>query len=48
MGNEGGGSAFTWHGRRELVSHIHEQLDELVAARDQMEHLVRIISRGRF
>lgn len=44
MGNEGGGSAFTWQGRRELVSQIHEQLDELVAARDQMEHLVRVIS----
>ena len=44
MGNEGGGSAFTWHGRRELVSQIHEQLDELVAARDQMEQLVRVIS----
>ncbi|ORV54774.1 ATPase [Mycobacterium europaeum] len=44
MGNEGGGSAFTWQGRRELVSQIHEQLDELVAARDQMEQLVRVIS----
>ncbi|OBG81880.1 SpoIIE family protein phosphatase, partial [Mycobacterium sp. E3305] len=45
MGNEGGGgSAFTWQGRRELVSQIHEQLDELVEARDQMEQLVRVIS----
>lgn len=45
MVNEGGGgSAFTWQGRRELVSQIHEQLDELVEARDQMEQLVRVIS----
>ncbi|MEB4211377.1 SpoIIE family protein phosphatase [Mycobacterium sp. 94-17] len=35
--------AFTWHGRRELVSRMHDQLDELVAARDQMEQLVRVI-----
>ncbi|OBF12262.1 ATPase [Mycobacterium sp. ACS4054] len=45
MGNEGGGgSAFTWQGRRDMVSQIHEQLDELVEARDQMEQLVRVIS----
>jgi serine phosphatase RsbU (regulator of sigma subunit)/anti-sigma regulatory factor (Ser/Thr protein kinase) len=44
MGNDDRGeSAFTWQGRRELVSRIHEQLDELVAARDQMEQLVRVI-----
>ncbi|QNI07643.1 SpoIIE family protein phosphatase [Mycobacterium kubicae] len=36
-------SAFTWQGRRSLVSRIHEQIDELVAARDQMEDLVRVI-----
>lgn len=44
MDNDRGGSAFTWEGRRELVSQIHEQLDELVEARDQMEQLVRVIS----
>lgn len=36
-------SAFTWQGRRELVGPVHEQLDELVAARDQLEQLVRVI-----
>ncbi len=36
-------SAFTWQGRRGLVSRVHAQLDELVAARDQMEQLVRVI-----
>jgi serine phosphatase RsbU (regulator of sigma subunit)/anti-sigma regulatory factor (Ser/Thr protein kinase) len=36
-------SAFTWQGRRELVGRMHDQLDELVAARDQMEQLVRVI-----
>jgi serine phosphatase RsbU (regulator of sigma subunit)/anti-sigma regulatory factor (Ser/Thr protein kinase)/transcriptional regulator with GAF, ATPase, and Fis domain len=36
-------SAFTWQGRRDLVSRMHDQLDELVAARDQMEQLVRVI-----
>ncbi len=43
MADEGGESAFTWQGRRELASQVREQLDELVAARDQMEHLVRVI-----
>lgn len=38
-----GESALTWLGRRELVKQMHEQLDELVAARDQMEQLVRVI-----
>ncbi|WP_041782070.1 SpoIIE family protein phosphatase [Mycolicibacterium chubuense] len=38
-----GETAFTWRGRRQLVSRMHEQLDELVAARDQMEHLIRAI-----
>ncbi|MCK0175418.1 MULTISPECIES: SpoIIE family protein phosphatase [Mycobacteriaceae] len=36
-------SAFTWPGRRELVTRMHEQLDELVAVRDQMEQLVSVI-----
>src|ERR1700733_11577461 len=43
MDDARGDSAFTWQGRRELVSRLHEQLDELVAARDQMEQLVRVI-----
>ncbi len=36
-------SAFTQLGRRGLVRRIHEQLDELLAARDQMEQLLRVI-----
>ncbi len=44
MGMEDQGeSAFTWQGRRELDGPVHEQLDELVAARDQLEQLVRVI-----
>lgn len=43
MGSDRGESAFTRQGRRDLVSRMHEQLDELVAARDQMEELVRVI-----
>jgi serine phosphatase RsbU (regulator of sigma subunit)/anti-sigma regulatory factor (Ser/Thr protein kinase) len=43
MANDGGDPAFTYQGRREPVSQAHEQSDELVAARDQMEHLVRVI-----
>ena len=30
-------------GRRDLGNGLHEQPDELAAARDQMEHLVRVI-----
>jgi len=37
------GSAFAGLGQRGLVSRMHEQLDELLAARDQMEHLLRVI-----
>jgi hypothetical protein len=37
------GSAFAGLGRRGLVNRIHEQLDELLAARDQMEQLLRVI-----
>jgi serine phosphatase RsbU (regulator of sigma subunit)/anti-sigma regulatory factor (Ser/Thr protein kinase)/transcriptional regulator with GAF, ATPase, and Fis domain len=36
-------SAFTWQGRRELLRRMHDGLDELVAARDQMEQLVQVI-----
>lgn len=43
MANEGGEPAFTWQGRREPGGPVHEQLDDLTAARDQMEQLVRVI-----
>ena len=43
MADEGEESAFTWQGRRELVGRVHEQLDALVLARDQMEQLVQVI-----
>src|SRR5690349_3887270 len=43
MDSDQGESAFSWQGRRDLVSRMHDQLDELVAARDQMEQLVRVI-----
>jgi len=36
-------SAFTQLGQRGLVRRMHEQLDELLAARDQMEQLLRVI-----
>jgi signal transduction histidine kinase len=36
------GSAFAGLGRRGLVSTMHAQLDELLAARDQMEQLLRV------
>jgi signal transduction histidine kinase len=36
-------SAFAGLGQRGLVDRMHEQLDELLAARDQMEHLLRVI-----
>jgi serine phosphatase RsbU (regulator of sigma subunit)/anti-sigma regulatory factor (Ser/Thr protein kinase)/transcriptional regulator with GAF, ATPase, and Fis domain len=35
--------AFTCQGHRELVSRMHEQLDDLVASRRQMEQLLRVI-----
>lgn len=37
------GSAFAGLGQRELVDKMHQQLDELLAARDQMEQLLRVI-----
>jgi signal transduction histidine kinase len=37
------GSAFAGLGQRELVHKMHEQLDELLVARDQMEQLLRVI-----
>src|SRR5262249_7553310 len=36
-------SVFAELGGRDLVSSMHEQLDELPLARDQMEHLLRLI-----
>ena len=36
-------SAFTQLGQRGLVGRMHEQLDQLLAARDQMEQLLRVI-----
>ncbi len=36
-------SAFAGLGRRELVVRMHEQLDEMLVARDQMEQLLRVI-----
>ncbi len=36
-------SAFAGLGQRGLVSRMHEQLDEMLAARDQMEQLLRVI-----
>jgi signal transduction histidine kinase len=36
------GSAFAGLGQRGLVSRMHAQLDELLAARDQMEQLLRV------
>ena len=36
-------SAFAALGRRGLVNSMHEQLDELLVARDQMEQLLRVI-----
>jgi signal transduction histidine kinase len=36
-------SAFTQLGQRGLMRRMHEQLDELLAARDQMEQLLRVI-----
>lgn len=37
------GSAFAGLGQRGLVSMMHAQLDELLASRDQMEQLLRVI-----
>lgn len=36
-------AAFSGEGWRELVGRVHAELDELVAARDRMEQLVRLI-----
>ena len=43
METDAGESAFARLGQRGLVRRMHEQLDELLAARDQMEQLLRVI-----
>jgi hypothetical protein len=43
MDDDRSGSAFTWLGRHQVVGRKGDQHDELVAARDQMERLVRAI-----
>jgi two-component system, NarL family, sensor histidine kinase DevS len=43
MSDDDNGSAFARLGRRGLVHRMHEQLDELLTARDQMEQLLRVI-----
>ena len=43
MTSDDSGSAFAKLGQRGLVSRMHEQLDELLAARDQMEQLLQVI-----
>ncbi|OBK24865.1 ATPase [Mycobacterium asiaticum] len=43
MQNDQGESRFTWHGRRDRGSRTHEEIDELVTARNQLEQLVRVI-----
>lgn len=43
MATEDSGSAFAGLGQRGLVTRMHEQLDELLASRDQMEQLLQVI-----
>jgi len=43
VANEGSGSAFAGLGQPGLVNSMHAQLDELLAARDQMAQLLRVI-----
>ncbi|CAM5702988.1 hypothetical protein MAUB1S_03624 [Mycolicibacterium aubagnense] len=40
---DGTGSVFSRLSRRGLFGEMHEQLDELLAGRDQMESLLRVI-----
>lgn len=42
MSSDEHSSAFGGLGQRGLVNRMHEQLDELLAGRDQMEHLLRV------
>jgi hypothetical protein len=43
VANDDSDSAFAGLGQRGLVHRMHEQLDELLAARDQMEQLLQVI-----
>jgi signal transduction histidine kinase len=43
VASDDSGSAFAGLGQRGLVSRMHEHLDELLLARDQMEQLLRVI-----
>jgi len=43
VASDDSGSAFAGLGQRGLVGRMHEQLDELLAARDQMEQLLQVI-----
>lgn len=43
MASDDSGSAFAGLGQRGLVSRMHQQLDELLASRDQMEQLLQVI-----
>jgi signal transduction histidine kinase len=43
VANDDSASAFAGLGQRGLVRKMHEQLDELLAARDQMEQLLQVI-----
>lgn len=43
VANDDNGSAFAGLGERGLVIRMHQQLDELLAARDQTERLLRVI-----
>jgi signal transduction histidine kinase len=43
VASDDSGSAFAGLGQRGLVGRMHQQLDELLAARDQMEQLLQVI-----
>ncbi len=43
MASDDSGSAFAGLGQRGLVGRMHQQLDELLASRDQMEQLLQVI-----
>ncbi len=43
MASDDSGSAFSGRGQRGLVDRMHAQLDELLAARDQMERLLQVV-----
>jgi len=43
MAGDESGSTFGGLSQHRLVGRMHEELDELLAARDQMEQLLRVI-----